>query len=115
MMNTPVSKTLAALQELYRDLSQLENELREAGERLDGVQLEKMAVWADMQARSTIAGPAEQLFYKIQNALTVEALNALAPEVASANCSRGELAELMAEYQVRAEWFAAQHRALENN
>ena len=114
-MKTPFPKTLAALQELYRDLSLLENDLRDVGKNLDEVRQHKAKCWQDMQARNDVATPEEILFYKIQTALTPEILNSLAGEILAIKCSRDEAAELMAEYQQRAEYFASNARAIRNN
>jgi hypothetical protein len=117
-MNTTIESlkpTLAELQRLYAELSALENDLRDAGENLEAVQLQKKMTWADMQARNLVAGPAEQLFYKIKNALTPEILNGLAGEILDCKCTREEAAELMDTYRQRAEYFAANARAIQNN
>lgn len=118
LMKTQIDQlkpTLSDLQQLFRDLSQLENDLRDAGENLDEVRQHKAQVWADISARHSVAGPVEQLFYKIQTALTPEILNSLAGEVLAIKCSRDEAGELMREYQRRAEYFADSNRAIRNN
>lgn len=136
--------TLAELQQLFRDLSKLENDLRDAGGNsgktcphcgcsgqvpdslkcddcsadfvtIEQVRQHKVQVWRDMAERHNVAGPVEQLFYKIQIALTPEILNGLAGEILAIKCSRDEAGELMAEYQRRAEYFTANARAIRNN
>ena len=64
---------------------------------------------------NVVATPCEQLFYKIQNAFTPEILNGLAGEILDCKCTKDEAAELMWEYQRRAEYFAANARAAANN
>ena len=107
--------TIAELQQLYRDLSKLENDLRDAGGNLDEVRQHKAQVWRDMAARNLVAGPVEQLFYRIQSAPTPEILNSLAGEILAIKCTKDEASELMWEYQQRAEQFADEARAIRNN
>ncbi len=54
-------KTLAALNDLFRELSLLENDLRAKGESIEGVQLQKKLTWAEMVEREKVAGLEEKL------------------------------------------------------
>jgi len=45
-------QTEAALRELYQDLSNLENDLRDLNEPLEGVQLEKKITWAKLSEQT---------------------------------------------------------------
>ena len=51
---------MAALNQRYDDLSALENDLREMGESLDGVQLEKKMTWAALVERERVASAGEK-------------------------------------------------------
>jgi septation ring formation regulator EzrA len=106
---------LAELQQLYRDLSTLENDLRDAGENLDEVRQQKQIVWADMAARNLVAGPEEILFYKIGNALTYGELTVLCLTIPDVCHDQETANELLHAVEQRKEQFAANARAIKNN
>ncbi len=107
--------SLSDLKQLYADLDLLEQDLKRTGEDLTEVREHKAQVWADMAARNLVAGPEEQLFYKINRALTCGELAALCLTIPDVSKDQETANELLHAVEQRKEQFAARARAIQNN